>query len=353
MHEYLGDLVEQDQERLNQVEESVAVAKENTHAAVETLIDASNDKTDRLSLVAPLLGSAILGVSLLSPGTCVAALAVKAVLVTGTTGASYVGTKKLSAWQKQAIAHMKDQLPHAFSPVPANEAEMLRIAGSEASRRLVMKLSDSKSWTLTQSLSGRVASLRAWERTSDVRNDGRAYSTSFEIGISAKEAFLMLRRHAATGSLDPGCKVAWSRPIDDTGTSMRYLIFANIFYNRDFFCICRAARADDVVPSEDSHGRERYVFACMTLGPDLLAGTALPTPDAKYEHGIMHTCGVMVEDCGANGCTVQVMCDIDPVAPSIVGRRLVDRQVRLHLIRTAAQMRGAFTSRERDCAELK
>merc|ERR1712048_790103 len=173
-------------------------------------------------------------------------------------------------------------------------------------------------------------------------------ATSFRVGKSASQVFRIMQRLSISGSLDPGCQVCWSRPLDTEGTTfLRYLIFSKWFMNRDFFCVCRCGRVSgsnvaglvaghdssgskasedaDVAGSEgtvsrpcgttsdktqDVAGSERYVFAVMSPGADLLTSSGLVQPTDGIRHGSIYVCGIAVTGIRDGESQVDVMADV-------------------------------------------
>ncbi|CAE8658096.1 unnamed protein product, partial [Polarella glacialis] len=187
------------------------------------------------------VGLVILGAAAWIP-TCGAltCLAARGLFLVGATSGTYLGSKRIATWQQAVLRQMLDQLPQALVPLSPVQASIFGAASLEASRRLLAKLGDKASW---KDYHGLGAKLRwghpvKW-RPSDARR-GRAWSTSFQVQFRAARVFQVLQRLSLSGSLEPGCKVLWSRPVDgQPGTTLRYLAFSNWFLSRDFFSVCR------------------------------------------------------------------------------------------------------------------
>lgn len=334
------------QEQLDQVEQNVADARAQTSAAVVVLAGVGGSSTGVLDWLAPSVGVVILGggAVAMSAGVaagCAACVVVRGVLTVGALGMHSLGTKGIKKWQRQALESMTEQLPRAFDPLPATEAEMLACAGAEAQRRLVTKLADRASWQPFHfSLKGLQAGLQPRCRPSDVRPGGHASAVSFSAGLGARRAFRVLQQVSVAGSLDPGCAVMWSRPLEGAeGTSLRYLIFSNGLCNRDFYCVCRAsalASPSDGESAAEGAG-ERFAFAVASMEAELLANSGLPQRNAEIEHGRIHVSGVTLTD-AQGGCTVEVMADVHTAQSTVLPTWVEDREVRLHVLRTAERL---------------
>lgn len=366
MERVLNEHVGQDQEHLDQIELHIAQARQDVREAVVTLASAQTDTERLLAWLAPSVGLVILGggIAAIAPAAvagCGVCIAVRGGFVAGALGFHVIGTKKLSQWQTRALQSLTEKLPSAFNPLPEEEARLLSRAGDEVQRRLLTKLGDRKSWSrFYGSPVALVMGLKPWCRTSDIRGGGHAFSTSFTVDrLRAREAFRAVRQLSITGSLDPTCKVAWSRPVTDgaEGTYVRYLIFTNPVSTRDFYCVSRCgqvrlpedsgAETGEAGPGV-SVGIERFIFAVSSLTPEILASAGLPESNQGLEHGCIHISGISVADTGKGGSFVEVMADVDAAPSWPVPAYLADREVRLHVLRTAfqvanelKQMRGA------------
>lgn len=155
--------------------------------------------------------------------------------------------------------------------------------------------------------------------------------------------------------MDPGCEVVWSRPVDGTdGTSLRYLIFSKWpFCNRDFYCVCRCAKviefgdmSGDTGSPVDTSAREQYVYAVMSLLPELLAATGLPESNKGIQHGSIYISGIVITDNGKGGCLVEVMADVDPASNKLLPSWIVDAEVRLHVLHTAERIAQELAKRD-------
>jgi len=190
--------------------------------------------------------------------------------------------------------------------------------------------------------------LKAMYRPSDARAGGSAWMTSCTMKLPASEAFRCLRQMAVVSSWDPGCEVVWSRPIDEaiTDTSLRYLIFSDWpFSSRDFYCVshCAAVEPDfDDGISGQRQQPQQYVFAVMSLTPELLADSGLPLSNQGIQHGNMHISGIVVTDDGKGGCKVDVMGDVDPKVSSLVPTALIDAKLRFHVLNSAQRVASEF-----------
>lgn len=348
VHEYIANEVLNSQDALNRIEENVANASEQVQEGVAALQSASDKSDDKKLLwLAPSLCAAVVGVSAVAagPNACivfVAKLALRraGILAVG-MGASYLGQQRLLDWHQHAIEAARQQLPRTFRPLLPERVALLAAAGREAERRLRMKLAQRSSWTQHRfSLTGFRTGLVPRSRRSDIRGDRYAYATSFEVDLPAFKAFQVLQWLSLSGSLDPGCKMVWSRPVDDNGTFLRYLLFSAWGMHRDFFCVarCGSALKDlDLAPGDQmDDSAERYIFALASLDQQLLQALELPEPSSDIEHGTIPVCGIVVTSTGTGTSLVEVMADVDVLAPRC---RLVSRELRKHVLYSADQLR--------------
>ncbi|CAE7413091.1 unnamed protein product [Symbiodinium necroappetens] len=330
----MGKQIAQDQEALNAVEATVAHTREVTEKAVVILAEAAGQKQSQWVL--PTLTLTLAGgvATLTCPATAAAAAA-RGVLLFGSSMVSYSTMVKI---QNRVIDRLKDQLPRVFQPLPDEEAAMIREGSQEACARLQRKLDELGRWTEESTFQRlRKFDLFALRREvlqrftilsaeSDVRKGGHAYAISFTAAVPPIQAFRLLQRNMAAGSIDPACKVMWSRPLqaeDGSVHSIRYLAFTEWFVGRDFFCTCfcgKVQRGDD---------KECYVMAMTSLSEDLLKAEGLPKPIAGHGHGRIYVSGIRftaVQD----GSKVEVMVDTDPDAPLGYISDVVDKRIRSH-----------------------
>mmetsp|Transcript_34725 Transcript_34725/g.98580 ORF Transcript_34725/g.98580 Transcript_34725/m.98580 type:complete len:230 (-) Transcript_34725:81-770(-) len=197
-------------------------------------------------------------------------------------------------------------------------------------------------------------------RASSVREGGYACSTTFDVDLSAKRVFQLLQRISASGSLDPGCDVCWSAPVDvQAGTWIRHLFFSSFFGNQHFQCICRCARVqpgatllaseeealESVLPqhgSDPADPREKYVFAVTSLSSELLNRVGLSSDSAEEglvaeKRSRIHICGLVISALHAGGARVEVMADVD-LAMELLPSRFTDKKVRQHVLHVASKI---------------
>ncbi|CAE7574543.1 unnamed protein product [Symbiodinium natans] len=320
-----------DQESLDAAEAQVAHTKDVTEKTVVILAEAAGHK--QTQWVLPSLAITLVGGAAVL--TCPAAAAARGMLLVGSSMVSY---KALSTIQHAVITQLKDQLPRAFEPLPEEKAKMIRAGSEEARDRLQRKLDESGRWkeeSLLQRL--RKVDLLALRREvlqtctvhyakSDARVEGKAYAVSFTVALPPVQAFRVLQRNVTAGSIDPACKVMWSRPVDsEDGSvhSIRYLAFTDWFVGRDFCCTCFCGK----VPRDD--GVECYALAMTSLGKDLLDAEGLPKPDPGLGRGRIYVSGVRFTAV-PEGTRVEVMADTDPDAPLGYLTRIIDKRVRSH-----------------------
>jgi len=246
------------QESLDQVEQNVGTAAEQAEGAVNLLSRTAEDakRQELLAWLAPSLCFAVVGagtVALAGPTGCVACVTKLAALRgAAVAGVSYLGARKLTTWQCHALNTAGQHLPRTFGGLPQAQVALLQEMGKEANRRLCSKLADRDSWTQPRmSYTGFKLGLVPWYRPSDARR-GYAYSTSFQVKLTAHAAFQVLQWQSLTGSLDPGCKMVWSQPVG-SNTFLRYLVFSICGLDRDFFCIAHCGRSNSD-PGQDVDG---------------------------------------------------------------------------------------------------
>lgn len=363
IQELIGVHVEASQGALDAVEQNMAQARDDTEQVVAFLSKTGEARVDRLKWLAPSLCLVVLGGAAFAgaPAACISCFAVRGAAVAGATLATGTGSLGIAEWQKRTLEAVAGQLPRAFARLPEATALMLRAVGDEAERRLLAKLADQPSWTRrTDSLVGWNKSLPLWERGSDTRADGHAYATFFEVDLPASRIFQALQRLSVAGSLDPGCEVCWSCPVDDVGeTQMRYLVFSKWAQNRQFYCACRCARArvgrslsSDSLGTGQTQGLglPKYIFAVISVSADLLEDSELPCPQPDISRGHIYACGVSITQLESGGSSVEVMADVDPNLPRIP-TMVVDRDVRLHVLYTAEKLSGEL--RQAQVAETR
>jgi len=363
----VGEEVAAPQHLIDQVEENVAAAEADTREALVVLSGAADQKASNLLMLVAL---SILGVGVVSVGSGIGAGACvlcvgERVAFTGAALAATFGTDKALKWKQSVLEWMTAHLPKVFSTLHKDDVTMLRAAGAEVERRLIAKLNDKKSWSAWYlSASGLVHWSVPYRRKSDLRSGGYACSTSWNVDLQASEVFSTIQRLSLTGSLDPGCEVVWSRPVDGVpGTFIRYLIFCSSWNRRicrDFYCVCRSSRIDESTYRErigscDSIAsaaetwqeteQERYVYAVATLLPDLLERSGLPPSNAGIEHGAIHECGILVTATGPGACHIEVMADVDSGVYG--GGMFTDAQVQWHVLRTATNLHNELKGSER------
>lgn len=350
VHEYIANEVLMSQDAFNHIEQNVANASEQVQEGVAALQSAADKSDRRLLWLAPSLCAAVVGVGAVAAGpsvciACVAKLALRraGVLAVG-MGASYLGQQRLLDWHQHAIEAARQQLPRTFHPLLPERVALLAAAGREAERRLRLKLAQRSSWKKhCLSLTGFKTGLVPRSRCSDISGDRYAYATSFDVDLPAFRAFQVLQWLTLSGSLDPGCKMVWSRPVDDNGTFLRYLLFSAWNIYRDFFCVvrCGSALEDlDLAPGDQMDDTaERYVFALASLDQHVLEALELPQPSSDIGHGTISVCGFVITSTGGGTSQVEVMADVDTSAPRC---RLFNRELRLHVLHSADKLRNAM-----------
>jgi len=345
---------------IDEVEEQMDTATENVHEAVAHLQTAGQHRIDRLKWIAPSVGIVLLGGGAVAVGGaaaagCAACVVLRVGLLGSTLAIGGIGTRKVHKWQTSALNSMTKELPRAFDPMPTELVHMLAYGGQEVQRRLLSKLEDRSKWIRWTSLNAAsrgIRGLQAWHRPSDARAKGSACLASFRVQRPVLEAFRCLQQIALTGSLDPGCEVVWSRPIGSaaTGTSLRYLIFSDWpFPSRDFYCVCRCAVVELACSDgveEQPQLAQQYVFAVMSLTPELLEGSGLPLSNNGIQHGNIHISGILLTNDGSGGCKVDVMGDVNPEVASCIPSVALDLKLLDHVLDSAGQLAHQLLKRD-------
>jgi len=378
--EVMQTKLQEDQEPLNHLEEQVRQTRDTTAQAVVILTEPASRK-QQTQWILPSLGLAVLGGVALAGGGPVGFCAGRGVLFLGATLGSY---STLSKWQQAAIRQLQAQLPSAFSPLPADQVQMIQRASVEAKDRLLRKLDNlSREKTSSWQEEGVFSRLRTAVfqkemtirmRPSDARKDAAAYAyaVSFTARVPVLRAFQVMQRNMLSGSLDPGCKVMWTRPVEaEVGFShsVRYLAFADLFFSREFFCTCfcgpvqseterkaspssSGISSSEEVPARVEKGArvECYAMAMMSLGEDLLQAEGLPKPAGSSCQGQIHVLGVRLTATSTSSTLVEVMIDADPAAPWPYTHGAINKMVRNHaknvawLLQTELAAAGAPTA---------
>ncbi|CAJ1409110.1 unnamed protein product [Effrenium voratum] len=320
--------IEQDQEGLDLMEERVAHALESTQQGVRTLAESAENEYRMMRLLTPSAGLMVLGglAALACP------LAGAPILVAAGRGAVLAGATlgTLSEVQKKLIRRLQEQLPRAFQKLPEDQVSMLEAACRETRDRLHRKLDDSEKWGEDWLLSApftrdfrslyREGKLTVKRSPSDVRKGGSAYLVTFQVDLPASRVFGVMKKMFFSGSLDPGCKAVWSRPVDaspESGCFLRHLVYSEYFFSSEFSCACYCAEA----PTGDC-----YTMATASLSDELLPFDVLPTSSNR---GRIHVCGLRLTAIGDSRTKVEVMADVDPSVP-LPTISLVDKRVRSH-----------------------
>jgi len=318
-----------DQERFDQLEQQMADTRERVREGAQVLaLAAGRDNDIGMTLVDStlfLIGSIILGAGVVAAsatGGGVALLPVlgKTGLELGAVTATRCGAKGLSNYQAETLKALARQIPEATAPVSPSDRDELQRAGDRAERRLLADIGDASRWSACWSNRGRGLVVRS--RPSGPREGGLAYSASFNVGAPADNVFEALQQSGLSGSLDPGCEIVWSRPLEDMeGTSLRYLVFSTCASVRAFYCACRQAKVES---------KGQFVFALGHLDPELGAKYGLPAPGA-VKRGAMDLFGVAVTGLDGGSSRVDVVADID-VSLTMTPTSMIDRHVRHHVI---------------------
>lgn len=348
---FITEKLEQDQETLDLVEEKVAHARDATQEAVVTLAGTAVDEDrERRMLLWPSAGLVMLGglVFCTCPGAAPALLcaAGRGALVVGATVGSM---RTLSKFQKQIITQIQEQLPRVFQKLPADQASMIRVACEDANDRLQSRLNDG-AWK-EESLFSKVKNfdfqaparevgqgLEVRWSPSQARKGGHAYLVTFTVDLAASRAFRVIQRMMLTGSLDPGCKVMWSRPVDTTSRHnthyIRYLAFAEWFFSRDFCTACHCG------PVASQTQEECYTLATRSMSQQLLELEGMPKPTGEVG-AVIEVMGVRLTG-GDAQTKVEVMADVDPAAPLVYLTSIVNKRIRSHTRNAAWLMQRAL-----------
>jgi len=358
VQQMVAERVEGAQGLLDHIEQDLESTRDHTAEAVANLADAGNVKSKHLQWLVPSVCLVVTGGAVFAGAhtACISCIAARGAIGAVATATSRLGTVKLAEWQKRAIQSIKDQLPRALKPMTQPHKAVLNAASKEVERRLLTKLADTASWTPGNfSWTGYRNGLTILRRRSEVRG-GFSYLTSLTVDLPASHVFRIIRQLSLSGSLDPGCELCWSCPVDpEEGTWLRYLVFSNWFANRTFHCVCRCAsvahvqgrsdQADEAspVPVQEVEGDravaipatiEKYVFGAASLSAEMLSSLELPSSTLGEQRGCIQVCGVVVTAVGDQTSLVEIMADVDPASLA----SLADRDVRLHVLRTAERI---------------
>lgn len=257
--------------------------------------------------------------------------------------------RTLSKFQKQIITQIQEQLPRVFQKLPADQASMIRVACEDANDRLQSRLNDG-AWK-EESLFSKVKNfdfqaparevgqgLEVRWSPSQARKGGHAYLVTFTVDLAASRAFRVIQRMMLTGSLDPGCKVMWSRPVDTTSRHnthyIRYLAFAEWFFSRDFCTACHCG------PVASQTQEECYTLATRSMSQQLLELEGMPKPTGEVG-AVIEVMGVRLTG-GDAQTKVEVMADVDPAAPLVYLTSIVNKRIRSHTRNAAWLMQRAL-----------
>lgn len=309
LQEMVWDQVEEQQTMLDGTEERVQQARANTETAVQFLERAEKawDKRNTLVISTSILSLCALG----GPKGIGAGLVI---------GGAAALTKKLRErgaiddGRDGSLLWMVDHLPKAVSPMMPEHIEMFRVAGDETERRLVTKLRHENTWTPVSSLTGWRHGVTFSCCESGLAQGGNAYSCSFTMAVPAAHIFQHIQQLCLKGSLDPDCRMSWSRPVDGVpNTSIRYSVIShNPKVTHDFYCVCRSGQAKQTDVAEQ---REAYVWAVSSMSSDMRELSGLPKRiegvDEHMQQGHIHAAGILVTDMGQGTSKVEIMADID------------------------------------------
>ncbi|CAK9021911.1 unnamed protein product [Durusdinium trenchii] len=226
---------------------------------------------------------------------------------------------------------------------------MIRVACEDANDRLQSRLNDG-AWK-EESLFSKVKNfdfqaparevgqgLEVRWSPSQARKGGHAYLVTFTVDLAASRAFRVIQRMMLTGSLDPGCKVMWSRPVDTTSRHnthyIRYLAFAEWFFSRDFCTACHCG------PVASQTQEECYTLATRSMSQQLLELEGMPKPTGEVG-AVIEVMGVRLTG-GDAQTKVEVMADVDPAAPLVYLTSIVNKRIRSHTRNAAWLMQRAL-----------
>mmetsp|Transcript_38093 Transcript_38093/g.100625 ORF Transcript_38093/g.100625 Transcript_38093/m.100625 type:complete len:557 (+) Transcript_38093:59-1729(+) len=348
VEQMVADGVHAVQGDLDNIEQHLGVAEDDTGEAVVNLSDASNSQSKYFQWIVPSIclvltgGAAFAGVH----AVCVTGIAVRGAVVVGATAGSRLGTVKLAEWQEEAIKSIKGQLPRIVGPMPEQHKVELNAAGEEAQQRLLTALADTSSWEASKvSWTGYRLGLPVLRRRSEAREGGFSYLTFFTVPLPASQVFGIVRQLSRSGSLDPGCEFCLTCQYDPKeGTSLRYIVVSSWVATRTFHCVCHCSdQAISTVTVQGVEGDravaasapiEKFVLAAASLSVEKLDSLNLPSSTLGEQRGCIHVCGIVVTAVGDQASRVEVMADVDPASVA----SLADRDVRLHVLHTAERI---------------
>mmetsp|Transcript_22237 Transcript_22237/g.50754 ORF Transcript_22237/g.50754 Transcript_22237/m.50754 type:complete len:401 (-) Transcript_22237:142-1344(-) len=327
--------------RLDQLEEDSANAAEAVTRANSLLLRASENASSSQRLQTFLISPALVLVVIVPAGIVAGPVAAATVGIAGASAA--LGKAVLSEVQQKNLQQLKLQLAGtSLQPISARDAERLEMQGMQAMDSMLAAFRDEPSWTRHHfSIAGALKQKPVFRRKSRIRDGGYGYKTHFTIPLPAAAAFDEIERLRAEACIDPGCSMVWPRPVSPT-TSLRYFLFAsNPLKNREFHCVCRAAR----IATTDQRG-ERFGYVVQSLSEALQRLSPVDSDDELHMReakvGYIKWCGIVVSDDGTEGCSslIEVIADLDPVlrGPSVATDMAADTAVRHHIVKTASSL---------------
>lgn len=302
---------------------SAAEARTNVVAGTMALHGAREEQARSMPVGVGIAVGGVIAVASLASGAGAAGIVVKGVL----TGAvSYMAAGQLSEWEMGVLRKMQEDLEkylgNRCTRVLREEEELIEL-GHQAQQKF--KELASCEWAMyrgPRNLAKRASgSLFAEFVQSKARpaNGNCAFRVSFNIGLSAKDAWSIVDSLRVQGALDPDCFAWWTRPVQNRGeahgvTSVRYAMYTTSMMSREFVSICRSSR----VASEDD--KEQYVLAVSSLDPETVERLEIVETESsgQFPRGSIYMCGMSFTATSDTTCIVKIIGDVDPKANAVV-----------------------------------
>jgi len=316
---------------LAEVAESVAEARQNVEAGTMALFGA---REEQARLVPQQIGVAVgaaVAVASVAGGAAVAGIVVKGVL----SGAvSYMAAGQVSDWEMSVLKKMQEDLERYLGKRYTQEIleERVLIEVGQQAQQKFKELANCN-WSMFKGFlnikhrcTGTLYATYAQSKARPAKERNCAFRSSFDIDLSAREAWRIVDSLRVQGALDPGCFAWWTRPVKnhsegDGVTSVRYALYTISIpppfcktISREFVSICRSSRVDS------GDGPEQYVLAVSSLDPQMVEHLKLvPPEDPDYlPRGSIHVCGMSFTAKTDTTCSVTVIGDVDPKAHAAV-----------------------------------
>lgn len=361
----VADMVEEDQAKLDLVEEGVAEAREQVEAAVHTLGGAATQQRRLVRRLIVPVGAGVI-VALMVPGVaqCGAVCLVSKVAV-GSAGMTIagIGSQRIEGVKGRAMEQLQARLSDFV--VGKDHIDSFVAIGDEMEHRLAdMHPRDGKTGWRRMALCVRGHYLRLpiyykrsfCRETRGTRLKGYAYMTQFEANVSPQDAFREVLRQHCCGSTDASCSFSWNFPVrgklgvDDTTTGARTTVFSSNFFDRVFRTVSRTGYFQRTQTDP-----ERFFLAVGSTDNNDLPG-AFTQENCELQLGFMHLSGIAVDSVylqdgsrADDKCRVYIMLDLDPCFPlsSPATDFSADHILRQRICEVACGLRAKFEEASR------